>query len=55
MYKDESFKTSKLCNQTLNNTRKNIDLKAKNSSLELEKDFKPINISIDDINKFQEK
>ena len=39
-------------NKQLNNARV---LKVKNNPLELEKDFKPINISINDIDKFEKK
>ena len=38
--------------EQLNNTQV---LKVKNNSLELEKDFKPINISINDMGKFKKK
>ena len=39
----------------LNNTRKNRVLKVKNSPLESKKDFKPIKVSMDDMDKFEEK
>ena len=39
----------------LNSTRKNRILKAINSSLELKRDFKPINVSVDGMNKFEGK
>ena len=39
----------------LNNTQKNRILKENNSPLESEKDFKPINVSTDDVGKFEEK
>ena len=39
----------------LNSTRKNRILKANNSSLELKRDFKPINVSVDGMNKFEGK
>ena len=37
----------------LNSTQKNITLKSKNGPLQLEKDFKPINIFVDDMDKFK--
>ena len=40
-------------NKHFNNTQKNRILKVKNSSLELEKYFKPINVSVDDMGKFE--
>ena len=39
----------------LNSTRKNRIVKANNSSLELKRDFKPINVSVDGMNKFEGK
>ena len=45
-YKDESFENYK--NKQSNNTRV---LKVRNNSLKLEKDFKPIKISINDTDK----
>ena len=39
----------------LNNTQKDRLLKVKNSLIELKKYFKPINVSIDDMDKFEEK
>ena len=40
---------------TLTIHKKNKILKVKSSSLELEKYFKPINVSVDDMGKFEEK
>ena len=37
----------------LNSMRKNRILKAKNSSLELKRDLKPINVSVDGMGKFE--
>ena len=42
-------------NKQLNNILRNRVLKAKNSSLKLGKDFEPINISVNDMSKFEEK
>ena len=42
-------------NKQLTNTQKSRILKIKNSPLELVKCFKPINISINDMNKIEEK
>ena len=40
----------------LNNAqKKNIILKVKNSLLDLEQNFKPMNVSIDDMDKFEQK
>ena len=42
-------------NKQLNNTPKTRILKVKKSRLKLKNDFKPINVSIDDMDKFEEK
>ena len=46
------LKHQKYKNKQSNNTRV---LKVRNSPLELEKDFEPINISINDMDKFKKK
>ena len=59
IYKDESrhqnCKNEHSEIKYLNNTWKNRVLKANNSPLELEKDFKLMNVSMDDMDKFEEK
>ena len=42
-------------NKQSNSTRKYRVLKVKNSPFKLKKDFKPVNVSIDDMDKFEEK
>ena len=51
-YKMDNLRHQKCKNKPLNNTRV---LKVNNSTLELERDFKPINISINDMGKFGKK
>ena len=51
IYRDGSFQTSKCENKHLSNTI----LKINNSTLELENDFKLINIVINDIDKLEKK
>ena len=48
----DNLRHQKCKNKPLNNTRV---LKVNNSTLELERDFKPINISINDMGKFGKK
>ena len=48
----DRLRHQKYKNKQLNNTRL---LKVKNSTLKLENDFKPINISINDMDKFEKK
>lgn len=54
-YKDESLRQQNYKNKHFSNIVTNRVLKVKNSPLELEKYFKPINISIDNTDKFKEK
>ena len=42
-------------NENLNNTQQSKVLKVKNSPFELEKDLKPINISVGDMNKLEKR
>ena len=49
------LKHQKYKKKHLSNTQKNRFLKIKNSPLELEKYYKPIIVSIDDTDKFEEK
>ena len=54
-HKYSQYIHQKYKNKQLTNTQKSRILKIKNSSLELVKCFKPINISINDMNKIEEK
>ena len=47
--------STRIINTRINNTRINSILKVKNSLLESEKDFKPIKVSADYKDKFEEK
>ena len=54
-YKDKSLRQQSYENKHFNNILANRVLKVKNSPLELEQYFKPINVSIDNMDKFKEK
>ena len=55
MDKDKSLETSKLKKWALNIYKEKQNFEIKNSPLELKKDFKPANISLNDMDKFKEK
>ena len=53
--KDESFEASNLKKQTTKKYTRNQSSQGKNSALELEKYFKPITVSVDEMDRFEEK